>query len=93
MNYAEMLLGSVTYISNFIRLDSGIQKLKGEIQRQTDRQEGGIISLLLFYQTKEGLCGLVVSVPAYRSRGPGSNPGATRFSEKYWVWNGVHSAS
>jgi hypothetical protein len=29
----------------------------------------------------------------YRSRGPGSIPGATRFSEKWWVWNGVHSAS
>jgi hypothetical protein len=25
---------------------------------------------------------LVVRVPAYRSRGPGSIPGATRFSEK-----------
>jgi hypothetical protein len=24
---------------------------------------------------------------------PGSIPGATRFSEKSWVWNGVHSAS
>jgi hypothetical protein len=24
---------------------------------------------------------------------PGSVPGATRFSEKQWVWNGVHSAS
>jgi hypothetical protein len=22
-----------------------------------------------------------------------SIPGATSFSEKYWVWNGVHSAS
>jgi hypothetical protein len=30
----------------------------------------------------DGLCGLVVSVPGYRSRGPGSIPGATRFSEK-----------
>jgi hypothetical protein len=39
------------------------------------------------------LCGLVVRVPGYRSRGPGSIPGATRFSEKQWVWNGVHSAS
>jgi hypothetical protein len=29
----------------------------------------------------------------YSSRGPGSIPGATRFSEKQWVWNGVHSAS
>jgi hypothetical protein len=39
------------------------------------------------------LSGLVVRVPGYRSKGPGSLPGATRFSEKYWVWNGVHSAS
>jgi hypothetical protein len=23
---------------------------------------------------------------------PGSIPGASRFSEKQWVWNGVHSA-
>jgi hypothetical protein len=38
-------------------------------------------------------CVLVVRVPGYRSRGPGSIPGATRFSEKKWVWNGVHSAS
>jgi hypothetical protein len=30
----------------------------------------------------------VASVPGYRSRGPGSIPGATRFSEKQWVWNG-----
>jgi hypothetical protein len=26
-------------------------------------------------------CGLVVRVPGYRSRGPGSVPGDTRFSE------------
>jgi hypothetical protein len=39
------------------------------------------------------LCGLVVRVPGYRSRGPGTISGATRFSEKQWVWNGVHSAS
>jgi hypothetical protein len=37
------------------------------------------------------LVGLVVRVPGYRSRGPGSIPGATRFSEKQWNW--VHSAS
>jgi hypothetical protein len=29
----------------------------------------------------------VVRVPGYRSRGPGSITGATRFSEKQWVWN------
>jgi hypothetical protein len=28
------------------------------------------------------LCGLLVRVPGYISRGPGSIPGATRFSEK-----------
>jgi hypothetical protein len=28
------------------------------------------------------LCGLVVRIPAYRSRGPGSIPDATTFSEK-----------
>jgi hypothetical protein len=28
------------------------------------------------------LCGLVVKVHGYRSRGPGSIPGATKFSEK-----------
>jgi hypothetical protein len=37
------------------------------------------------------LCGLVVRVPGYRFRGPVSNPGATKYSEKLWVWNGVHS--
>jgi hypothetical protein len=36
---------------------------------------------------------LVVRVPGYRSRDPGSIPSATRCSEKYWVWYGVHSAS
>jgi hypothetical protein len=30
----------------------------------------------------ERLCGLVVRVPGYRSRGLGSIPGANRFSEK-----------
>jgi hypothetical protein len=36
---------------------------------------------------------VVVRVPGYRSRGPGSIPCATTFSEKQWVCNGVHSAS
>jgi hypothetical protein len=35
----------------------------------------------------------VVRVPGYRSRGPGSILGVTRFSEKQWIWNGVHVAS
>jgi hypothetical protein len=35
----------------------------------------------------------VVRVPGYRSRGAGSIPGDIRFSEKKWVWNGVHLTS
>jgi hypothetical protein len=31
------------------------------------------------------ICGQVVRVPGYRFEGPGSIPGATRFSEKQWV--------
>jgi hypothetical protein len=41
----------------------------------------------------DSLCALVVRAPGYRSRGPGSIPGATRFSEKQWVRDRVHSAS
>jgi hypothetical protein len=33
-------------------------------------------------QIIDHLCGLVIRVPAYESRGPGPIPGATRFSEK-----------
>jgi hypothetical protein len=39
---------------------------------------------------KSTFCGLVLRVHGHRSGGPGSIPGATRFSEKQ---NGVHSAS
>jgi hypothetical protein len=35
----------------------------------------------------------VVRVPGYRSRGLGLIPGATRFFEKFWIWNGIHSTS
>jgi hypothetical protein len=37
--------------------------------------------LSYFYGSRYRLCGLVVNVPGYRSRGLGSIPGATRFSE------------
>jgi hypothetical protein len=52
------------------------------------------LCLYIIYIRKIGdLCSLVVGVPGCRSRGPGSIPGTTKFSEKYWIWNGVHSAS
>jgi hypothetical protein len=51
------------------------------------------MNLYVMWKKVDRLCGLEVRVPGYRSIGPGSIPGATRFSEKQWVWNGVHSAS
>jgi hypothetical protein len=40
------------------------------------------------------LCGLVATeLLATDPEVPGTIPGATRFSEKWWVLNGVHSAS
>jgi hypothetical protein len=40
------------------------------------------LKLIILKYVCDRLCGLVVKVPAYRSRGLGSIPGATRFSEK-----------
>jgi hypothetical protein len=37
---------------------------------------------LKIFNLKDRLCGLVVRVLGYRSGGPGSIPGTTRFSEK-----------
>jgi hypothetical protein len=41
-----------------------------------------IITFAKIGQSFVRLCGLVFTVPGYRSRGSGSNPGAIRFSEK-----------
>jgi hypothetical protein len=35
------------------------------------------------------LCGLVIGVPGYRSRGPGSIPGTTRFYEVLMMWHEI----
>jgi hypothetical protein len=48
---------------------------------------------ICYVEEIDRLCGLVVRVPGYRSIGPRSIPGAITFSEKCWVWKGVHSAS
>jgi hypothetical protein len=58
------------------------------IQRSTD--QGNNVSTV---SAIDRLCGLVVRVLGYRSGDPGSIPGTTRRKKKYWVWNGVHSAS
>jgi hypothetical protein len=38
-----------------------------------------------FYSLSDSLCGLVLRIPGYRSRGPGSIPGATRFSLRHYA--------
>jgi hypothetical protein len=40
------------------------------------------LNLYVMQMKVDRLCGLVVRVPGYRSRGSGSIPGANRFSEK-----------
>jgi hypothetical protein len=51
-------------------------------QRQIFLFKRIIIRLAILRNIYDHLCGLVVRVPDYRSRGPGSIPGPTRFSEK-----------
>jgi hypothetical protein len=57
----------------------------------TENEETWTFIFRWVISSMDRLCGLVFRVPGYRSRGPGSIPGATRFSEKKWVWNRVHS--
>jgi hypothetical protein len=40
------------------------------------------LNVYVMEKNVDRLCGLVVRVPGYRSRGPGFNSLATRFSEK-----------
>jgi hypothetical protein len=42
---------------------------------------GMSVKILLVYRDMDRLCGLAVRVPGCYPRGPGSIPGATRFSE------------
>jgi hypothetical protein len=47
----------------------------------------------MYSYNHDRLCDPVARVPSYRSRDPGFESRATRFSGKYWVCNGVPSAS
>jgi hypothetical protein len=66
-----------------------VKRIQNELGRVHCITEIGIVKVFI----GDRLCGLVLRVPGYRSRGPGSISNATRVSEKKWVWNGVHSAS
>jgi hypothetical protein len=48
----EMGSGAMMYIQSFIKFGSGIQKLIGGV-RQTDRQQGDHIRLLLFFKIRK----------------------------------------
>jgi hypothetical protein len=59
--------GAMTYIQGFIKFGSGIRKIIG---RDSHRQDGDLISLLLFSQNKEsGLKMLAVGLD-HRFTGP-----------------------
>jgi hypothetical protein len=46
------------------------------------KEKSFLKTILLFLKSGDRLCILVVRVPGYRSTGPDSIPGATRFFEK-----------
>jgi hypothetical protein len=48
----EMGSGAMIYVPSFIKIGSGIRKLIG-VDMETHRQQGDLISLLLFFQNKE----------------------------------------
>jgi hypothetical protein len=54
MKYAiEMALGGIIHISSFVKISSDLQLLEGiHTDRHTHRQQGDLISLLLFFQNK-----------------------------------------
>jgi hypothetical protein len=54
MKYADEIgSGAMTYIPSFIKIGSGIRKLRRGVHRQSHRQHGDLISLPLFFQNKE----------------------------------------
>jgi hypothetical protein len=55
MKYAvEMGSGAMIYIPGFMKIGSGIQKLIWG-DTQTHRQQGDLISLILYFQNKESM--------------------------------------
>jgi hypothetical protein len=107
--YSQLMTSIYTLkIGSSARYATGLCRHELLWPRSTEMQEGsffahsesseshcpeGEVILMFSSLHKDRLCGLVVRVLGYRSRGPGSIAGATRFSEKKWVWNGLHSAS
>jgi hypothetical protein len=55
-----------------------------EIMLPQFKKKGGAVEIISLINGLSGfcVCGLVVRVPGYRSRGPGSFPSDTRFSDQ-----------
>jgi hypothetical protein len=89
---------SLSLFLNFpLPLSEAIRHLCNPLTKSMKHDKLAVAQLLnnvgKLYGTLNRFCGLVVRVPSYRSRGPGSIPGATWFSEKWRSCNWVHSTS
>jgi hypothetical protein len=61
----------------------GIRKTKYDFIIKNNKQQTNFVALVRKRTVPtDRLCGMMVRAPDYRSRGPGSIPGVTRFSEK-----------
>jgi hypothetical protein len=67
----------ISHLTPCVRLAS-IYAISSSLRGSTQPRECFLFSCT----SSDRLCSLVVRVPGYRSRGPSSIPGATRFSEK-----------
>jgi hypothetical protein len=59
-----------------------VQVLRYELEGRTFNSRCGHWIFSIYLILPDRLCGLVVRVPGYRQRSPGSIPGTTRFSEQ-----------
>jgi hypothetical protein len=53
---------AVIYIPSFINTGSGIQRFMGDTYRNTHRQEGDFISLLLYLENQESRLKILIPV-------------------------------
>jgi hypothetical protein len=77
INEKVMSIPLSVLISSLTQLNSFDTQIFGSILKVS-----GTFNFSLYNLYDDRLCGLVVRVPGYRSRGPGSILDATRFSEK-----------
>jgi hypothetical protein len=73
---------------NSLGLSKGKCNLKREVNNNNNNNNNNRRTIIS--GRVDRLCGPMVRVPSYRSRCLGFDSGATRFSEKYWVWKGVY---